>query len=356
MPRHALIPLIIACALFMETLDSTVISTSLPVIATDLRQDPIALKLALTSYLLSLAIFIPVSGWMADRYGARVIFRAAIGIFTLGSILCGLSGSLGGFVAARIVQGAGGAMMVPVGRLIILRSVPKSELGSALAWVTAPALVGPLMGPPLGGFITTTFNWRWIFFINVPIGLIGILLASRFIDNIREPGNPPLDVTGAVLSAMGLSGLVFGLALLGQRLAPVEASLAIIAAGAVATVLWWWKRCVRPKRTLCSPRTILARRSSRPRPLPLPRPLCSGCCPPMPGLRWPPVRSSQTIRRAWRKTRTSPKRPAPREASGRRRRCKPKHRITRLRLICAARQRPVPDRRRHFRAARRRAP
>ena len=214
MPRHALIPLIIACALFMETLDSTIISTSLPVIAADLRQDPIALKLALTSYLLSLAIFIPVSGWMADRYGARVIFRAAIVIFTLGSILCGLSGSLRGFVAARIVQGAGGAMMVPVGRLIILRSVPKSELVSALAWLTVPALVGPLMGPPLGGFITTTFNWRWIFFINIPIGLIGILLASRFIDNIREPDIPPLDMTGAVLSAMGLSGLVFGLSLM----------------------------------------------------------------------------------------------------------------------------------------------
>ncbi len=238
MPRHALVPLIIACALFMETLDATVISTSLPVIAADLHQDPIALKLALTCYLLSLAVFIPVSGWMADRYGARVIFRAAIGVFTLGSILCGLSGSLAAFVAARIVQGAGGAMMVPVGRLIILRSVPKSELVSALAWLTVPALVGPLMGPPLGGFITTTFNWRWIFFINVPIGVIGLLLASRFIENLREPSIPPLDVTGAVLSAMGLSGLVFGLALLGQRLVPVEASLATVAVGIVATALY----------------------------------------------------------------------------------------------------------------------
>jgi EmrB/QacA subfamily drug resistance transporter len=238
MPRHALIPLIVACALFMEHLDATVISTSLPAIAADLHQDPIALKLALTSYLLSLAVFIPVSGWMADRFGARVIFRAAIIVFTLGSILCGLSSGLTGFVLARIVQGAGGAMMVPVGRLVVLRSVPKSELVSALAWLTVPAMVGPIMGPPLGGFITTYLNWRWIFFINVPISLMGILLVSRFIGNIREPGTPPLDVPGSVLSGIGLSGLVFGLAIMGQSLLPVTVCAAITVTGAIATGLY----------------------------------------------------------------------------------------------------------------------
>jgi EmrB/QacA subfamily drug resistance transporter len=238
MPSHALIPLIVACALFMEHLDSNVISTSLPVIAADLRQDPIALKLALTSYLLSLAVFIPISGWMADRFGARVIFRAAIAVFTIGSILCGLSTGLFSFVMARIVQGAGGAMMVPVGRLIILRSTPKSELVSAIAWLTIPAMIGPLTGPLLGGFISTYFNWRWIFFINIPISVIGMALASRFIDNTREDRTPPLDVPGALLSGVGLSGLVFGLAIMGQNLLPVAASVTITAVGAIATAFY----------------------------------------------------------------------------------------------------------------------
>jgi EmrB/QacA subfamily drug resistance transporter len=238
MPRYALIPLIVACALFMESLDSTVISTSLPAIAADMQQDPIALKLALTSYLLSLAVFIPISGWIADRYGARVIFRAAIAVFTIGSILCGLSDSLSSFVLSRIVQGAGGAMMVPVGRLIILRSVPKTELVSAMAWLTVPALIGPILGPPAGGFITTYFHWRWIFFINVPVGIIGMLLASLFIENVREQYTPPLDVRGFILSGIGLSGLVFGLAILSQNLLPVYVSAAITLAGAAAAALY----------------------------------------------------------------------------------------------------------------------
>ena len=165
-----LLPLIVACALFIENMDSTVLSTSLPAIATDLATDPIALKLALTAYLLSLAVFIPVSGWVADRFGARTTFMSAIAVFLLGSIGCAASGSLGMLVATRFVQGMGGAMMVPVGRLVLLRTVPKSELVQALSWLTIPALVGPVVGPPLGGFITTYFHWRWIFLINLPIG------------------------------------------------------------------------------------------------------------------------------------------------------------------------------------------
>ena len=161
----------------MENTDSTVISTSLPMIAETLGTDPIALKLALTSYLVSLAIFIPISGWMADKYGARTIFTAAIGVFMAGSLACAASTSLEWFVIARFAQGIGGAMMVPVGRLVLLRSVPRSEVVQALATLTIPALVGPIIGPPLGGFITTYFHWRWIFFINIPIGILGIVMA-----------------------------------------------------------------------------------------------------------------------------------------------------------------------------------
>ncbi len=238
MPRHALIPLIVACALFMENMDSTVLSTSLPAIAGDLREDPISLKLALTSYLLSLAVFIPISGWMADRYGARHVFRAAIAVFMLGSILCGLSSTLWEFVGARVLQGMGGAMMTPVGRLVILRSTPKSEMIGALAWLTVPALTGPLMGPPLGGFITTYFDWRWIFFINIPIAAIGLALATRYIPDIREAERPPLDARGLALSAMGLSGLVFGFAVLGQNLIPLPYSVAMTLTGAAAMALY----------------------------------------------------------------------------------------------------------------------
>ena len=161
--RSILIPLIVACALFMENLDSTVLATALPVIAHALKESPVRLNLGITSYLFSLAVFIPISGWVADRFGARRIFTAAIVIFTAGSILCGFSQNLTEFVAARIFQGMGGAMMVPVGRLVMLRSVSKSELVNAMAYVTIPALIGPVIGPPLGGFITTYFSWRWIF-------------------------------------------------------------------------------------------------------------------------------------------------------------------------------------------------
>jgi EmrB/QacA subfamily drug resistance transporter len=238
MRREILVPLIVATALFMENVDSTVIATSLPAIARDLKVDPIALKLALTSYLLSLAVFIPVSGWMADRFGARTIFRAAIVVFTLGSLACGFAVSLPDLVLYRILQGIGGAMMVPVGRLVILRLVPKHELVSALAWLVVPALIGPMIGPPLGGFITTYFHWRWIFWINIPIGIIGFLLATRYIENIREEKVPPLDVTGFILSGVGLSGLAFGFTTIGQELLPVWLSASMIAIGAVVMTLY----------------------------------------------------------------------------------------------------------------------
>lgn len=233
-----LIPLIVACALFMEQVDSTVISTSLPAIAQSLNEDPVSLKLALTSYLLSLAVFIPASGWAADRYGARTIFRSAIVIFTLGSVLCGMATGLADFVLYRIIQGMGGAMMVPVGRLVILRSIPKAQLVSALAWLTIPALLGPVLGPPIGGFITTYFDWRFIFFINVPIGVLGVILATRFIENVREEDVPPLDLKGLLLSGIGLSGLVFGFAVIEQETVPLWASGSVILIGCIASAFY----------------------------------------------------------------------------------------------------------------------
>jgi EmrB/QacA subfamily drug resistance transporter len=232
MPRY-FVTLIVAVALFMENMDSTVIATSLPAIAADLHEDPIALKLALTSYLLSLAVFIPVSGWMADKFGARTVFRAAIVVFTLGSAACGFAQSLPDFIAFRILQGMGGAMMVPVGRLVILRTVPKAELISALAWLTIPALIGPVIGPPLGGFITTYISWRWIFWINIPIGILGVILATRYVENLREEEVPPLDLKGFVLSGIGLAGVAFGFTTIGQDLLPRGVPLGLLALGAV---------------------------------------------------------------------------------------------------------------------------
>ena len=179
--------LIIATALFMENMDGTVLATSLPAIAADLHEDPIVLKLALTSYMLTLAVFIPASGWVADKLGARTVFCSAIVVFTLGSVLCGASSTLGELIGARVFQGLGGAMMVPVGRLVLLRSIPKSEMVDSLAYLTVPALIGPVVGPPLGGFITTYFHWRWIFWINVPIGAARHRAdAASFIANVRE--------------------------------------------------------------------------------------------------------------------------------------------------------------------------
>lgn len=215
------VPLIVAVALLMENIDSSVLSTSLPAMALDLSTDPIHLKLVLTSYLLALAVFIPASGWAADRFGARTVFRWAIAVFTLGSIACGLSQSLGQLVVARTVQGIGGSMMVPVGRLIVLRSVPRDGLVGALAWLTVPALLGPVIGPPLGGYITTFWHWRWIFWINIPLALLGVILATLMIPNIREDSVTRFDTKGFLLAGPGLASLLTGATLAGLNLAPL---------------------------------------------------------------------------------------------------------------------------------------
>ena len=248
MPRDRIVPLIIAVALFMENMDSTVISTSLPAIAADIGTNPLALKLAVTSYLLSLAIFIPASGWTADRFGARTVFRAAIAVFVLGSIGCALSSSLTDFVIARIVQGIGGAMMTPVGRMVLVRTISKRELVGAMVWVTTPALVGPVLGPPVGGFITTYATWHWIFIINVPIGLLGIVLATRYIPDVRTEEHQRFDVLGMILAGLGIGGMAFGLSVLGLNFLPWTVVAGLVFGGAcfLATYLAHARRVDNP--------------------------------------------------------------------------------------------------------------
>src|SRR3982750_4823533 len=238
MDKQRLIPLIVATALFMENMDSTVIATSLPAIAADIGTSPLTLKLAITSYLLSLAVFIPASGWTADRFGARMVFSIAIAVFMVGSVGCALSSSVTHFVIARIVQGIGGAMMTPVGRLVLLRSIDKSALVNAMAWVTVPALVGPVIGPPLGGFITTYFSWHWIFLINIPIGLIGIFTALRYIDPTRSAAPDRVDLYGLVLAGTGLGRIAFGLSVAGLNLLHWTIVLALIGIGSISMTLY----------------------------------------------------------------------------------------------------------------------
>jgi len=238
MTQKRLVPFIVAVSLFMDNMDSTVIATSLPAIAADIGTSPLTLKLAVTSYLLSLAVFIPMSGWTADRFGARTVFAAAIGVFVLGSIGCALSSQLWHFVLARIVQGIGGAMMTPVGRLVLVRTIDRRELVNAMAWVSIPAMIGPLLGPPLGGFITTYTTWHWIFLINVPMGVIGIFLVTRYIDNIRAEVPERFDAVGMVLSGIAVAGLTFGLSIAGFDIVPWPVAAGLIVAGVISLSLY----------------------------------------------------------------------------------------------------------------------
>jgi EmrB/QacA subfamily drug resistance transporter len=230
--------LIVSCALFMEQLDSTVLATALPRMARTFVVDPLHMNIALTAYLLSLAVFIPVSGKLADRFGSRNVFRGAIALFTLGSILCGQADSLAFLVGARILQGIGGAMMVPVGRLVLLRTVAKADLVSAMAWLLLPATIGPVVGPPVGGLIVTYLSWRWIFYINVPIGIAGILLATVFIEDTRDGGSGDLDAAGWLLSAVSLACLMFGLEMISRGAASGIMASAILAVGVACGVLY----------------------------------------------------------------------------------------------------------------------
>jgi len=235
-----IVPLIVACALFMENLDASIITTALPAMAQALQAPPLQLNLAITAYVFSIALFIPLSGWLADKYGARRIFCTAVIVFMVGSLLCGLALNLPMLIIARIIQGLGGAMMVPVGRLVLLRTVPKNELVSAMAWVTIPALVGPVVGPLLGGLMVTYADWRWIFFVNLPIGALGLYLGLRFIGDFREIQPPKFDSRGFMLVAVGLCGLIFGLEALSHHFLPWPWIASLILAGVSLLLIYRW--------------------------------------------------------------------------------------------------------------------
>jgi EmrB/QacA subfamily drug resistance transporter len=230
------LPWLVAVAFFMQALDTTILNTAVPAIAKALGVAPLSTKTILSSYTLSLAVFIPISGWMADRFGTRRIFAWAIGTFTLGSLLCGVSNSIHLLVACRILQGFGGAMMVPVGRLTLVRTFPKSELVQAMSFVAIPGLIGPMLGPVAGGFLVGYFNWRTIFFVNLPIGLAGLYLVYRHLPDYRQSKAVPLDFIGLILFASGLGLLAYVLEVFAEhRLSAGEVvALLLVSAGCLA--------------------------------------------------------------------------------------------------------------------------
>ena len=223
--------LLVAGAFFMEFLDGTVIATALPDMARDFGVSAVELNIGISAYLITLAVLIPASGWIADRFGARAIFTLALGIFTLASVFCGLSTEVNTFVAMRILQGVGGALMVPVGRLAVLRTTPKHLLIKAIATLTWPALVAPIIGPPLGGFITRYASWHWIFFINVPLGLAAIILSLRIIPDIRETERRSFDLSGFITTSVAMVSLVTAMERLGDRQPQIWPTLALAALG-----------------------------------------------------------------------------------------------------------------------------
>ncbi|MFL9871405.1 MFS transporter [Paraburkholderia megapolitana] len=238
--RARLIPLIVACPLFLQNLDTSIMATALPSIARSLEVQTLHLNLAITSYLLSLAVFLPASGWLADRFGPRRVFCAAIVLFSVGSALCGLANSLPQLVVFRVLQGMGGAMMVPVGRLILLRSVPPARMVAAMVWFTVPGAIGRLAGPLLGGLVVTITSWRWIFLLNVPFGVLGVLLALNFIDGTYEPLIERFDLAGFILLSTGLVGLVGGLDTAGRGLVPPTVTFAFASIGALSLLAYWF--------------------------------------------------------------------------------------------------------------------
>jgi MFS family permease len=217
-----LIPMVVAIAFLMEQLDSTIIATAIPDMSRSLSVAPVQMNLAVTAYVVTLAVFIPLSGWFADRFGARRIFIFALALFTVGSALCGLSDTFAQLVATRILQGIGGAMMTPVGRLILLRSFPRSELVTAMTYMTVPAIMGPVIGPLLGGVLTTYASWRWIFYVNLPFGAAGIALALRFMEDTRGDTTIRFDFPGFLLVGTGIALLQFGM---------------------LSWACWRWRRC-----------------------------------------------------------------------------------------------------------------
>ena len=235
--RATALALLVAGAFFMENLDGTVITTALHAMARSFGTDAVALNIGITAYLLALSVFVPMSGWITDRFGSRAVFAAAVAVFTFSSVLCGLAGSVPQFVLARVAQGVGGAMMVPVGRLVVLRATPKAGLVNAISTIVWPGLVAPVLGPPLGGWITDAFGWRWIFYLNLPLGLVAFWLALRLVPDAREVERPPFDTQGFALVGLACLFLTMGLDRFADRPVPWAQTVAMLLAGGALAVL-----------------------------------------------------------------------------------------------------------------------
>ena len=238
-PFSSLVPAIIGASLMMQTLSATVIANALPTMAKSLHESPIHLNTAITSYLLASAIVLPISGWMADRFGARKIFLFAIVSYALSNAACGFAQNLPQMLLARMAEGASGAMLGPVGRLVLLRSTAKHNLVRAMSVLTMPALLGPVIGPPIGGFIITYFSWRWIFFLNLPIAAVGVMLVLRFIPNVAGGERRPLDWIGLILTGVGMAGVVYGFENLGRNAFPAWVVATMMGGGAACLVAFW---------------------------------------------------------------------------------------------------------------------
>jgi EmrB/QacA subfamily drug resistance transporter len=242
------VPLIVAAAGFMESLDGTVVNTALPAMAAAFGATPLAMTLGITAYLLAVVVFVPAAGWAAERFGARDLFAAAVATFTLASLACGLAPSLPAFVAARIVQGAAAAFMSPVGRIVVLHETPKSRLIEALGLITWPMLIAPVVGPVLGGALVQAASWRWIFWLNIPLGVAGVALVLRHIPQHGGGERRPFDLPGFVLTGVALASLVQGLTQLGERTGAASTALPLVALGlaAGAAARWWARRAPAP--------------------------------------------------------------------------------------------------------------
>jgi len=239
-----LLPWLVAVAFFMESLDTTILNTAVPVVSQALKVAPLAMKSVLASYTLSLAVFIPVSGWMADRFGTRRVFTYAIGLFTLGSFLCGISSNIHLLVACRVLQGCGGAMMVPVGRLTLVRTFAKSELIRTMSFVAIPALIGPMLGPIAGGLIVGYLHWRFVFFVNIPIGLAGLILVWLHLPDYRESLTKPLDIVGLILFGSGIALLSYVLEIFGEHTLSAGEILGLLAIS-LALIAGYWLHAAR---------------------------------------------------------------------------------------------------------------
>ena len=237
--RGWLVPSIIGTALMMQTINATSISNALPAMAQGFGVEPLSLNIAITSYMLAAAVFLPISGWLADRFGAKRIFMTAIVLYAASSSLCGFAATLPQLIAARLLQGCAGAMMAPVGRLVLLRTTPKSELVGAMAVVTMPAMLGPMIGPVLGGAIVTFVSWRWVFFLNLPIAVAGLLLVRAFVPNVKEHAVSPIDWTGILLTGLGLCGIIFGFENMGRDMLSPWVVAGLFAGGFACLLLYW---------------------------------------------------------------------------------------------------------------------